>query len=69
METKWTNEPPTEPGWYWCRSRLWSTRVREIWRDDGVLFFEPGGGHDPIVLDEIRSVWEWWPIRIEHPPI
>lgn len=29
----WTNEPPTVPGWYWCRN--YGDRPREIW--EGVV--------------------------------
>ena len=67
--TKWTNTPPSEPGWYWWRTRdeygvvgpfcacVFLHLEQELWAQ----CMEDRGG--PI--DEHYG--EWWPERILEP--
>lgn len=62
----WTNEPPTEPGYYWMRWPGSGEAMVACWTEDngwvalnaieGFAFF-PNGGNV-----------EFWPQRIEPPP-
>ncbi len=45
---KWTNEPPTEPGWYWWRRRaaetpkiMLVTALDRVYEMRSVGFYEP----------------------------
>ena len=35
---KWTNEPPTNPGWYWMATRDGTFIVRVVEKEDEELF-------------------------------
>lgn len=59
-EPKWSTQPPTEPGWYWCRVK--SLREKGIDNADPYPAYVYGGG---------TGTWtdlEWYPVRIEEPP-
>jgi len=71
MDKKWTNEPPTEPGWWWLR---WQTDLPEVARVEihrttgkFQVFYHTADIADP--MDNISSYQEWWPIPIEEPPV
>ena len=52
---QWSTEPPTEPGFYWCRKV-----------SDGELFWDEVVDGEP----EFSSPrFEWWPVRISEPPM
>ena len=76
MEEKWTNEPPTEPGWYFVREfacylrskRTYSTECKAVWwNGEAAIYWKPMVGSDRIAslyLDHLL----WWPVRLEEPP-
>ena len=49
---EWTQEPPTEPGWYWYRANGF-LEIWEIYNEDTV---------------QLLPAAEWWPEPIQEPP-
>ena len=75
MDKKWTNEPPTESGWYWWRDNCDpGTRFTVLVVEDCVTsepYYINGGLGDIENLGEFSDGaddLEWWPIPIEEPP-
>jgi len=67
--TAWTKTPPTEPGWYWVRSRAGWLTTAELWRYCGEERWSGahiGEGRTGAVL--ASEGVEFWPVRIEEPP-
>ena len=58
METKWTQEPPTEPGWYWVRQIDDHTNFIVFVDHIGEVWGYPGEQED----------LEYWPEDIKEPP-
>ena len=54
---RWTKEPPTEPGWYWNRSKKYKTKsVVQVFEQFGKLYmFYPGSE----VEEELSTDDEW----------
>jgi len=67
MDKKWTSEPPTEPGWYWCRTGCSMPRPREVLLDNHLLYLVLAGS-DPVRVGKLQLSWLWWPVPIEEPP-
>lgn len=48
----WTTEPPTEPGYYWCRTRWRYATVVEVAEENGhLVVYEMGRDDTPAPPD------------------
>ena len=69
--SKWTKEPPTEPGWYWWRSDTDKPKILEVlWLGEqgkSLGLYVRGGSRNLYSLGDWDG-GEWWPERIKEPP-
>jgi hypothetical protein len=69
--TQWTNEPPTEPGYYWVRERITEAQG---WGEPDIARCLNAGvwrlltGDRPAYDVGARTWRQFWPERIEPPP-
>ena len=63
MDKKWTNEPPTESGYYWCRY------TGEPGCTSGARISEFDALDKVYTARLIDMGCEWWPVPIEELPV
>ena len=58
---EWTNEPPTEPGWYWNYNSYWGVFMYRIHRSerDGTLWTDENGEYDRAITNSQFSGNLW----------
>lgn len=64
MSLVWTKEPPTEPGWYWARTKQEYPRVAMVYVDGAAPFLEmkaslEWGGSPSSHIGRPYHVWQW----------
>lgn len=63
----WTTKPPTRPGWYWWRDEFHTPQVQHV------VLYTYSDLEPPQLFCSFgfiaRMGGEWWPERIEEPPI
>ena len=76
MKTRWTHEPPKEPGWYWCSNygRLmdafawldpWPRLIRRLDLEDKAILIDEMGW--PVEAEKNR-LWSTTQIDRPDPP-
>jgi len=68
----WTKTPPTEPGWYWVKIDDEERDIAELWVYCGEERWSGAYLGQGRTLDGIRRDYpeiEFWPVRIEEPPV
>jgi len=60
----WTKEPPTEPGWYWARTKQEFPKVAMVYVDGTAPFLEmktslEWGGLPSSHIGRPFHVWQW----------
>lgn len=66
----WTNEPPTEPGWYFVKAPDGNVETVFVqWNNAQNRKLIVGYQRSAIgILIALTAGLEWWPERIQEPP-